>query len=58
MTSRNERPIERAPLLTERRLRPLRTRRSAGRPPATGWLAPVFALHPTPHRPTGTGSAA
>ncbi len=58
MTSHNVRPIERTPLLTERRVRPLRTRRSTGRPPATGWLAPVFVLHPTPRQPTDTGSAA
>lgn len=58
MTSRNVRPIERAPLLTERRVLPLPPRRGTGRPPATGWLAPVFVLRPAAYRPADRGTAA
>lgn len=40
-------PIERAPLLTEQRVRPLPVRRRTRQPPGAGWLAPVFQLRPT-----------
>lgn len=58
MTSRIVRPLERAPLPTERRVLPLPSRRRAGRPPAAGWLAPVFVLRPMPCPSTDRGTAA
>lgn len=50
------RPVPaRAGLLTDRRVVPLPVRRRSGRPPAAGWLAPVFQLRPTPVRPVPFG---